>query len=166
MITVQAPHDPRSHTRFDAGDVEPRAQRVEQRDARLDLELVRAAVDVELDRHGAGTKARAVPCASAASAGPTTPAATPPAPTVLRNVRRLKPGSSFLFEGMQGPFSVLRAVDYFTTGVHDEGSSRAGSHDVGFTQRVTPGVRPEAAFVDARRSWTMGTSRPFGARRS
>ncbi len=50
-ITVQAPHVPRSQTRFRPGDVEPVAHRVEQRDARLDRQRVRLAVDGELDRH-------------------------------------------------------------------------------------------------------------------
>ena len=38
-----------------AGQAEPVAQGVEQRDARLDRELVRLAIDLESDRHRTGT---------------------------------------------------------------------------------------------------------------
>ena len=54
MMTVQAPQVARSQTRLDAGEFQVIAQRVEQRDARLEVEGLRLAVDLERDGDRAG----------------------------------------------------------------------------------------------------------------
>ena len=71
-----------------AGDVEPRAHRVEQRHARLDAQLMPLAVDRQRDRDLAGPDRRAAPAPPASRTPATTAVAIDPTPTVLKKSRR------------------------------------------------------------------------------
>src|SRR5262245_33851083 len=94
---------------------------------------------LSITRTGPGPTALAAPCASTPGAWASTPAATPPAPTVLRKVRRLKPGSSLRL-GMKtsksGSLPQVRAL-YLS----DPRASLRSS----FTIRVAPLVQREPA---------------------
>ena len=73
-----------------ARQVEVVAQRVEQRDARLDGELPDRAVHLEAQRDGLGPED--LGAAAAPPAAPTTVEAAAPTPAVFRKLRREKPG--------------------------------------------------------------------------
>ena len=83
------PHSPRSHPAFVPGEAEPFAQDEEQGPARLDEQAIRAPVDAQRDLCGlprgddrrlAGAWAREMAAAPMA-----------PAPTALKNPRRVTP---------------------------------------------------------------------------
>src|SRR5512141_3411406 len=91
------------------------------------------------------------PCALMRGPLASTPAATPPAPTVFRKLRRLKPGSSFRL-GMESPL----IAGYYTASRPDGPRSHDGPSAVTLFFRLFP---PAGGLARRRRARQSGPVR-------